>query len=88
MDVCGKLVVCFGLDGDYRRVAFANQWLQTLVPVCDTITKLHALCTACKRRGAPFTRRLDPSNTDQITVGGAESYAPRCRACWLAEADK
>ena len=84
----GKMVVCFGLDGDFQRQSFSNGWLEKLLPVCDTVTKLHALCTSCKKRSAPFSMRLDQTNTEQLSVGGAESYAPRCRACWLAEARK
>lgn len=78
----GKTVICFGLDGDFQRRPFANNWVQHLCPLADTITKLSALCTQCKRRSAPFSLRLDSTNTQQVSVGGVESYAPRCRGCY------
>lgn len=81
----GKTVICFGLDGDFQRRPFANNWMQELTPLADSVTKMSALCTRCKRRSAPFSLRLDATVTDQVCVGGVESYAPRCRRCYLKQ---
>lgn len=50
----------------------------------ETIHKL-AQCAGCGGR-ADLTQRLTPI-IDGNMVGGAESYQPRCRACWSAPAE-
>ena len=80
----GKMIICFGLDGTFQRKPFGD-WLSQLMPLCDSVTKLHAVCTKCKRRSAPFSMRLDHTNQEVVCVGGSETYAARCRKCWLAE---
>ena len=49
-----------------------------LVPLSDSITKLHAFCTICKN-GTPahFTKRLC-ENEEQKLIGTSE-YIPVCR---------
>jgi thymidine kinase len=40
-----KIVFCAGLDGDARMEVFGKTL--NLIPVCDSIEKLHAKCTLC-----------------------------------------
>jgi hypothetical protein len=52
-----------------------------LVPLADTVTKLSAICTACKSEAA-FSQRLT-ADMSAIAIGGAEMYVPACRSCFL-----
>ena len=70
-----------GLDGDVNRNAFGS--IHELLPFCDTITKLSAICSRCERE-APFTIRTRGTHTSQVEVGGTETYSPVCRKCYLA----
>jgi len=74
-----KVVIVSCLDGTFEQEPFPN--VARLVSKADTITKLSAVCTACKR-DAPFTRRKGAAS-QLITIGGAELYVPCCRECLL-----
>jgi len=65
-----------GLDGDYKQEKFGK--LLDLIPLSDSITKLHAFCSICKN-GTPahFTKRLT-KNVEQKMIGTTE-YIPVCR---------
>tara|TARA_E500000178_G_scaffold129113_1_gene128900 strand:- start:1517 stop:2047 length:531 start_codon:yes stop_codon:yes gene_type:complete len=69
------LYVC-GLDGDYKQEKFGE--ILDLIPLADSITKLHAYCKICKD-GTPahFTKRL-VSNKFQKLIG-TDQYIPVCR---------
>lgn len=74
-----KTVYVAGLDGDFRRQRFGT--LLDLIPVCDTVTKLHSLCSAC-RNGNPalFSHRIIGGDA-QILIG-SDIYQPLCRSCY------
>ena len=76
----GKEVHICGLDGDYLRRPFGE--ILNLIPICDTYTKLHALCMSCKNGTyASFTKKL--TETDNlIEIGSTEMYIPVCRKCY------
>ena len=75
-----KIVIIAGLDGDSNREAFGD--IIKLIPKCDSVVKLHALCSICKDGTlAPFTKRL-VENTDQVLVGISE-FIPVCRAHFI-----
>ena len=73
-----KVYVC-GLDGDFRREKFGT--LLDIIPICDDIVKLKALCIECKKSEALFTYRLT-NDKEQKVVGGSESYCALCRSCY------
>ena len=73
-----KVYVC-GLDGDFRREKFGT--LLDIIPICDDIIKLKALCITRKKNEAIFTHRLT-SQKEQTIVGGSESYCALCRSCY------
>ena len=73
-----KVYVC-GLDGDFRREKFGT--LLDIIPICDDIIKLKALCIECKKSEALFTYRLT-NHKEQTVVGGSESYCALCRSCY------
>lgn len=66
-----------GLNGDSNTEPFGE--IHRLLSVCDQIHFLHALCILCKDgTKAIFSKCID-QKTQQIKVGGIESYIPVCR---------
>lgn len=87
VDVDRKHAVVVGLDGDAERRPFGH--ILDLVPLCDRITKLTALCKLCSDgTAALFTFDTTSSfgcSKSQINVGGGERYTSLCRKHFLAE---
>ena len=75
----GKVVHVCGLDGDYLKRPFGE--ILNLIPHCETVYKLHAMCMGCKNGTlASFTKRI--INSEQLVlIGSTESYMPVCRQC-------
>ena len=75
-----KIVLVAGLDGDSNRNEFGD--ILKLIPKCDTVKKLHALCVKCNDGTlACFTKRL-VKNDSQIYIGVSEFIAV-CRHHYL-----
>lgn len=73
-----KRVYIAGLDGDFSRNKFGQ--ILDLVPMCDKITKLTALCSMCKDGTLGiFSMRLT-KETHQMVIG-SDNYIPVCRNC-------
>ncbi len=77
-DGCNVIVAT--LIGDYKREGFNN--ILHLIPKCENITMLHAICMKCHKDGAAFTKRIVEGNETEM-VGGAESYIACCRKCFF-----
>lgn len=75
----GLYVYVAALDGSFARLPFAP--VNSLIPLCTSITKNLAICMHCRRRPAPFTRRLVASDKEFL-IGNSDSYEATCRACW------
>ena len=76
-----KHVIVSGLDGDSNRNTFGE--LIKLIPICDTVDKLHAYCNKCNNgRIAPFTKKIK-EDTVLIDIGGINKYIPVCRYHYL-----
>jgi thymidine kinase len=73
----GCKVIVAALSGDYKQEMFPN--IIDLLPKCDRIDQLTAICTNCGA-DAPFTKRLC-SVTEQVLIGGKDVYAASCRKC-------
>ena len=75
----GKNVYIFGLDGDFTRALFGD--IYRLLPLCDTVEKLSALCAHCRDgTTAIFSHRI---TTEQAQVSiGSDNYIPLCRKCY------
>jgi len=73
-----KIVYVCGLDGDFKQERFGE--ILDLIPICDKIHKLRALCSDCKN-GTPaiFSHRIN-SDTQQKVIG-SDNYIPLCRKC-------
>lgn len=72
----GKNVIVAALDTNFMRLPFP--YAETFAP--DFISKLTAVCARCNSE-ATFTRRTS-DDTDEVVVGGAETYEAVCRACY------
>ncbi len=57
----GKIVICDGLDGDINRCNFGN--IHMLIPKCEEVVKLNAVCISCGANAA-FTRRIAARSTN------------------------
>jgi thymidine kinase len=74
-----KRVYICGLDGDFKRNKFGQ--LLELIPFCDDVVKLKALCSWCKNgKEAIFSHRISEEAT-QIVIG-SNNYVPLCRDCY------
>ena len=72
-----KVYVC-GLDGDFKRRKFGS--ILDIIPLCDDVIKLKAICQNCKKNEGIFTYRL--SNEREQTVIGSQNYISLCRICY------
>lgn len=80
----GKRVIVAALDGTFERKPFPA--VCELLPLCDEVTKLCAVCDLCGGE-APFSQLLisAPENLcNSELIGGPDRYAARCRACYGA----
>jgi len=75
----GKHVVVSALDGDYLRRPFGD--IAKLIPFCENVTKVKAICMLCHQRDASFTRRTVASDQQEL-IGGSEAYIATCRECY------
>lgn len=72
-----KHVIVAGLDGDASRKPFGH--LLELIPYCDTILKLKALCKICNDGTEALFTSKKMSSSSVIDVGGADKYEALCR---------
>jgi len=86
-----KHIICVGLDGNYKMEKFGN--ICDLLHLADKFVKLNAICSVCLQDlmennkvitpfntvPAPFTKRINNKNTDEIDIGGADKYISVCR---------
>ena len=72
-----KVYVC-GLDGDFQRKKFGS--ILDIIPLCDDVVKIKALCINCKKHDGIFTHRVS-SETEQLVVG-SKNYQSLCRKCY------
>ena len=85
VEVYKKNVIVVGLDGDSNRNPFGD--ILQLIPICDRVIKLNALCKRCSDgTEAIFSARIANAKTDTnakesstICIGGEEMYMPLCR---------
>ena len=75
----GHMVYVASLVGTWDRKGFGD--ILNLIPKCDNIVFLHAVCMSCGSDTASFSRRLLPIEKEQY-VGGKETYQAVCRKCF------
>ncbi|KPI83837.1 putative thymidine kinase [Leptomonas seymouri] len=78
----GKIVMVSALDGDYRRKPFGQ--ICDLIPFCESVDKLSAVCMMCHEQPACFTRRTVNVEQQEL-IGGADMYIATCRECYMKQ---
>lgn len=82
IDIDGKDIIIGGLDGDFERKPIGQ--ILELIPYSDKCIKINSLCKMCNNgTDGIFTHRISKKLTDQVAVGGSESYMPLCRFHFL-----
>lgn len=77
VDKLKKHVIVASLDGDFNREPFGD--VLKLIPHCDNIKKLKALCKKCNNGNeALFSKRI-VNNGDKTLIGAGECYEAVCR---------
>ena len=77
----GKIIVCSGLDLDWRREPFAL--LEHLVGRSHYVTKLMAVCMKCGADALFSARTISDDVQYQNPVGGNDKYEALCRRCYI-----
>ena len=72
----------FGLDGDYLRRPFGK--ILSLVPYCDKIEKLNALCSRCDNGTKSIFSNRFSKKMDIIVIGSKDKYESLCRKCYIS----
>lgn len=73
----GKSVLVNGLDGDFQQQPFGE--LLWLIPYADQVTRLHAQCQLCPEPTPAYFTCRKGKETEQVVIGGSETYFPVCR---------
>lgn len=77
----GVRVIVSGLDLNSQGKPFEP--MPTLLAMADEVVKLRAVCAQClKEASRSYLYATVTPSQDGILVGGAESYEPRCFACF------
>ena len=76
-----KNVIVLGLDGDSNRNNFGD--IHRLLPLCDDIIKLKALCSICNNGSLGIFSKKILSSDSQVDVGSVNKYISVCRRCYL-----
>ncbi|XP_074485097.1 thymidine kinase, cytosolic [Sebastes fasciatus] len=74
----GKTIIVAALDGTFQRKAFGN--ILNLVPLAESVVKLHAVCMQCYKEAA-YTKRIGAEKEVEV-IGGADKYQAVCRRCY------
>lgn len=80
----GIIVVCSGLDMTYDGKPFGV--VPYLMAIADEVNKLKAVCSDCGE-DAYISHRTNDC-TDEVQIGGSDSYIPLCRKCYYKRLDK
>jgi len=82
IDSSKKRIYICGLDGDFKRKKFGQ--ILDLIPLCDKITKLTALCSLCKN-GTPAIHSYRSTHETGQMIIGSDIYIPLCRKCYQSK---
>lgn len=54
-----------------------------LIPYCEEIVKLNAICTKCGSEQGNYTHFLGGNKTEKVCVGGLNEYTALCDKCYF-----
>jgi thymidine kinase len=72
-----KYILISGLSGDYKQEPFQN--ISEIIPHCDKIVHLTAVCKHCGQDAA-FTIRITQEQEQEV-IGAEDKYLPVCKDC-------
>jgi len=72
--------VISALQGTFEQKPFNN--VLDLVPKCEKIKHLHAICKICYAM-ATYSLRLEMHEAGDLLIGGHDVYMPVCRECFV-----
>jgi thymidine kinase len=75
----GKRIGSAALDGDVDKKPMGE--VLQLIPHCDAVTKLRAVCMKCRNRDAPFTTNIAKLSEGKHIGGKDAGYLSVCRQC-------
>lgn len=75
-----KIVHVNGLDGDFKREKFGQ--LLDLIPHCDDVVKLKALCAVCRNGTKGLFTYRKSNEKQQVIIDTENMYIPVCRNCY------
>ena len=78
----GVDVVAVGLDMDSEGRPFGS--MPFLLCLANIVYKLSGVCSICSDEATRTFRKLSAHSSDQVLIGGTETYEPRCLSCWSA----
>jgi thymidine kinase len=61
----------------------SRAFLDATLNIADVVYKLSGICSVCGEDATRTFRKLTASSTDQVLIGGKETYEPRCFQHWL-----
>ncbi|XP_034399197.1 thymidine kinase, cytosolic-like [Cyclopterus lumpus] len=74
----GKTIIVAALDGTFQRKPFGN--ILNLIPLAESVVKLHAVCMQCYKEAA-YTKRIGIEKEVEV-IGGLDKYQAVCRKCY------
>ena len=76
----GINVVAVGLDMDSEGKPFGS--MPYLLSIANNVYKLTGICSCCTEEATRTFRKISASSSEQVLIGGAETYEPRCLEHW------
>lgn len=73
------IIYISALDSTYERKMWPE--IIQLVPYCNEVIKLNAICGTCQSRSAQLTRR-DIEGDQLVIIGSQEKYTATCNGCY------
>lgn len=79
----GHTVIVASLIGTYFREGFND--ILNLIPKCEKVTMLQAICMRCYKDGATFTEMVKQGvqRDGKELIGGTGDYIAVCRQCYF-----
>lgn len=76
----GKRIVISALHATSESEMFEE--ITGVIPYCEEIIKLNAVCTQCGSEYANYTYFLAGNKTEKVAVGGSDAYTSLCGICY------
>lgn len=73
-------IVVVGLDLDSEGKPFGS--MPYLLSLANNVYKLGGVCSVCGEEATRTFRKLNAKSSEQILIGGMETYEPRCLQHW------